>query len=613
MWRQLAEILAAIALVVLSGAASSAAPTPRLKPAPPGPAFLTPGDLELLKEARGAIERRNWSRARGIARDVKDPIARSLAEWFYFYGEDPDVRLADADAFLDAHPSWPMQTRIQAHVEKQIERDASTTEILDFFSTRDPVTGEGELALARAQFDAGAVDAGIIHLRNAWRRYDFTLADEQRLLARYGDYLKPEDHIARVDRLLFAREIGSARRALSRLPPEERRLADARIALLLSAANAPTLFENLDVYGRLDPGVLLAAVRYYRRKEEEPIAIALARQASYEPAELRNSQAWWSERQLLMRWALKERQYEDAYAMAAGHGLDIGGDLAEAEFDAGWIALRFLGAPERAEIHFKALANAVSVPISVARAYYWLARTAEARGEPALARERYSQAAQQIYTYYGQLAAEKVGALLAAQIFAPPIEPTPEENARFSSRPIVAAMRMLSDLEADREFLIFAYQADDELQSPGEYVELARLASRRNATHIAVRAGKVGVGRGAFAAEVAYPLIFVPDEAKRFAPPEVILALARQESEFNPRAFSSAGARGLMQLMPTTAQITARKEGLRYNRSALLDDPIYNMIIGSAHLSHLFERFNGSLIMTFAAYNAGANRVDEWV
>ncbi|MEZ5927739.1 MAG: transglycosylase SLT domain-containing protein [Parvularculaceae bacterium] len=79
-------------------------------------------------------------------------------------------------------------------------------------------------------------------------------------------------------------------------------------------------------------------------------------------------------------------------------------------------------------------------------------------------------------------------------------------------------------------------------------MELAHLAERRGATHIAVRAGKVGVGRNAFAAEVAYPLIFVPDEAARFAPPEIILGLSRQESEFNPRAYSRAGARGLMQL-----------------------------------------------------------------
>jgi soluble lytic murein transglycosylase len=128
-----------------------------------------------------------------------------------------------------------------------------------------------------------------------------------------------------------------------------------------------------------------------------------------------------------------------------------------------------------------------------------------------------------------------------------------------------------------------------------------------------VRAGKVAIGRNAFAPEVAYPVVFVPDEATRFAPAEVILGLSRQESEFNPRAYSSAGARGLMQLIPSTALATARKAGLRYSRSDLLDDPVYNMIIGSAHLAQLFDKFNGSRVMTFAAYNAGPNRIDEWI
>jgi soluble lytic murein transglycosylase len=452
---------------------------------------------------------------------------------------------------------------------------------------------------------------GELQLRDAWVNHGFTLAEEQRFLARYAGKLKPEDHAQRVDRLLWAREVTAARRTFSRLTSRDRRMAEARAALLMRAASGPALFEALPDEERMDSGVLLAAVRYYRRAEEEPRAVALARLAPATPQALRNPQRWWEERQLLMRWALTEKQYADAYAMAAGHGLDPGTEFSEAEFNAGWIALRYLNAPERAEAHFKALAASVTAPISVARAYYWLGRAAEARGERDRAQIRYARAANYIYTFYGQLAAEKIGA--PTQVFAAPIAPTAEESARFSARPVVAALRILSDLGADKDFLTFAYQVDDELESAGEYVELARLADRLGATHVAVRAGKVGIGRGAFAAEVAYPLVYVPDEAARFVPAEIILGLSRQESEFNPRAFSSAGARGLMQLIPSTAQITAKKERLRYNRSALLDDPVYNMIIGSAHLSHLFEKYDDSRIMTYVAYNAGANRVDQWI
>jgi soluble lytic murein transglycosylase len=285
----------------------------------------------------------------------------------------------------------------------------------------------------------------------------------------------------------------------------------------------------------------------------------------------------------------------------------------EAEFHAGWIALRFLNAPERAEIHFSALAGAVGAPISLSRAYYWLGRAAEARGAADLARTRYRAAAGRIYTYYGQLAAERLGEPALAGRFAEPVVATPEDLARFSARPAVHALRILSDLNDLRAFLVFSYRLDDELETPGEYAELARLADRIGATHVKVRAGKVGVGRNAFAPDAVYPLVYVPPGASRFAPAEIILGLSRQESEFNPRAYSSAGARGLMQLLPSTAEITAKKEGMRYSRAALLDDPDYNMTLGAAHLSHLFLRFNNSRVMTFAAYNAGPNRVSEWM
>ena len=222
-------------------------------------------------------------------------------------------------------------------------------------------------------------------------------------------------------------------------------------------------------------------------------------------------------------------------------------------------------------------------------------------------------AAKHYYSYYGQLAAEELGGAALTQKFAAPAAATPEERALFSSRPTIAALRQLSDLNLDYEFMVFAYHADDQLTRPGEFLELAKLTNGEGAPHLTVRAGKVAIQKNAFAPDVAYPLVFVPEEAAKFMAPEVVLGLSRQESEFNPRAFSHAGARGMMQLIPSTAQITARKEGLRYSRSALLDDPVYNMTLGSAHLSHLTSRFDGSLIMTFASYNAGPHRVDRWM
>ncbi|MEK7265822.1 MAG: lytic transglycosylase domain-containing protein [Pseudomonadota bacterium] len=609
----------ALALAVVLASLGAAGPAfaldaPRLKPPPPGPAFIEQTDLSRLLSVKDAVSRRDYPKARALTAEIKDQTAKSLAEWYYFEAEDPLTPIEAADRFLDANPEWPSVAKIQANVEKHMAWTLAPSTVLAFFESRDPVTGEGKIQLARAQFATGAAEAGELHVKDAWINNNFTLPDEQRLLSAYGGRLSAEDHSKRADRLLWAREVMTAKRVFPRLSSSERRRNEARAALLLGGADGPKIYNSLSADERADPGVMLAAIRYFRRAEEEPRAISIARGAPSDPKLLRNPDRWWEEQNLLMRWALKNRQYADAYAMAAHHGLTPGNaNFAEAEFNAGWIALRFLNDPARAETHFGALTANVSAPISISRGWYWLARAAEARGEAGIAASRYAKATEQIYTFYGQLSAEKIGGAALARTFEAGAEATPEEKARFGSRPAVAALRMLTDIRDDRAFLIFAYHIDDALKSRGEFRELADLAMRMNAPHVAVRAGKVAVRSGSFAPDIAYPDISVPSSATRFAPAELILGLSRQESEFNPRAYSRAGARGLMQLIPTTAQATARKEGLKYSKTALLDDPQYNMTVGSAHVSHLISRFNGSWIMTFAGYNAGVNRVDQWV
>lgn len=590
-----------------------AAPQPRLKPPAPGPVYLDVNDRDRLLEAADALKHKRFSEARMAVQAVSDPIAGSLGEWMRFMAEDPTLSASEAAAFLDAHGDWPARRRILSFVEKRLNDNVPAEAVLDLFESREPITGEGKVQLARALFAVGRREDGEARLRDAWINHNFSLAEERRLLRTYGARLTRADHAARVDRLLWARQVTNARRVFSRLAAADRRTAEARAALLLGASSAPGLYQRLSRDERLDPKMIHAAVRYYRRRGDEVRALSIAADAPQDPDAWGDPARWWDERQLLMRWALREGRFADAYRAAAEHGQRAGGDFAEAEFYAGWIALRFFNDAERAQTHFLALASGVGSPISRSRAYYWLGRAAMAGDDETTAADYYARAARHYYSYYGQLAAEKLGGAAAAQRFAPSAVSTPDDRALFSSRPTVAALRMLSDLDLDYEFMVFAYHVDDQLERPGEYIELAKLTNGEGAPHLTVRAGKVAVHRDAFTPDVAYPLIFVPEEAKRFVAPEIILGLSRQESEFNPRAFSRAGARGVMQLIPSTAQLTARKEGLAYSRSALLDDPVYNMTIGSAHLSHLLERYDGSLVMTLAAYNAGPHRVTRWV
>jgi soluble lytic murein transglycosylase len=95
--------------------------------------------------------------------------------------------------------------------------------------------------------------------------------------------------------------------------------------------------------------------------------------------------------------------------------------------------------------------------------------------------------------------------------------------------------------------------------------------------------------------------------------PALVLAIIRQESEFDQFAVSRVGARGLMQLMPATARLTANRVGLSYQPSSLTSDPQYNITLGSAYLGSLIDDFQGSYVLALAAYNAGPSRAREWI
>ena len=308
---------------------------------------------------------------------------------------------------------------------------------------------------------------------------------------------------------------------------------------------------------------------------------------------------------------LEKGDYQTAYALAAPHGLTEGSEFAEAEWLSGWIALRHTNAPERALRHFESLSRGVSTPISLARAYYWKGRALSELGEIENANAAFREAAQYNFTYYGQLAADRIGG--ADISFQETPFPSQIERDAFRARPEIRSLMLLGEIGEDSLFRRLSYHLDDQLNSAGEFLLLSEIAEDFQQPHVGVRGAKAGMAKGIIAADAAYPLVDYSLRRQPNVERSYMLALSRQESEMNPRAISHAGARGLMQFMPATARLEARRTGLPYRQSWLTDDPGYNMTLGGAHLDHLLGRFNGSYIMTAAAYNAGASRPLRWV
>ena len=127
--------------------------------------------------------------------------------------------------------------------------------------------------------------------------------------------------------------------------------------------------------------------------------------------------------------------------------------------------------------------------------------------------------------------------------------------------------------------------------------------------------GKIASNRGYHFDAMAFPTSGVPAflPLAHSADLARIYSVARQESEFIWQASSGAGAKGLMQLLPSTAASTARRAGVAFDYARLLVDPAFNTQLGAAFLGQVLEDEGGSDALAFAAYNAGGGRVAQWI
>ncbi len=333
---------------------------------------------------------------------------------------------------------------------------------------------------------------------------------------------------------------------------------------------------------------------------------------SADPAALGDPEVWADRRRRLARQAAREGRPDLAYRIAARHHLTPGAGYpyAACEWIAGWVALRKLDDAEQALAHFQRFEAAVETPISTARAGYWLGRTYAALGRAEEARAAYARAAEHQTAFYGQLAAEEIGApgdprLASAELpdwrTAPALQ---TDEVRMAAILFYAGEESLAALTLRR--------VGRRLSDAGSFGALGRLAIEIGQPHVAVRVAKTAARKGIVVHPAYYPLHpvggYVTDVEPAFA-----LSIARQETELNPVAVSHAGARGLMQLMPGTAKLVAGQLGEPYSANRLLTDWRYNARLGSRYLADRVAQFGGSYLLAAAAYNAGPRRADDWI
>ncbi|MEO0496570.1 MAG: lytic transglycosylase domain-containing protein, partial [Pseudomonadota bacterium] len=360
-----------------------------------------------------------------------------------------------------------------------------------------------------------------------------------------------------------------------------------------------------------DAGLIFSRIQHLRRTDRPREAARLLLSAPRDPNILVDPDEWWVERRLISRDMLDLGDATTAYNLVAGHSATGRRAKVDAEFHAGWYALRFLGNRSRAEQHFANILRASSQPLSVSRANYWLGRTAEADGNRRRAGQFYRAAAAHPGTFYGQLASAKIG---VRKLNLRRKRASAGDRANFARRPMVQAIKALENAGYGWRAGLLYRHLGRTLNSPGEIALLALNAERRGDFNLALQVGKLAYTRGLPADTLAFPLGVIPASANISSVGKALAySIARQESAFRADAKSPAGALGLLQLLPSTAKGVASRNGLRYSKAALTRDPALNATLGAAYLAEQRAKFNGSYVLTFAAYNAGPGRATEWV
>ncbi|GAA2862534.1 soluble lytic murein transglycosylase [Aminobacter niigataensis] len=567
------------------------------------------GTIDQLKSGLDALSSGDFTQARAVRDSLPETaLDRHILMWAIAINGGDKVPSADIAAAAQALPNWPGLATLRRNSERAMAREnPGPNVVVSAFAGSEPQTIEGALLLARAQMALGDTKAARATIGPFWRSEKLEAKQEVAILAEFAALIPPADHRIRMEKMLYADRANSAARVADLAGAKQ--LVDAWTAVIKGDKKAAALLEAVPASQR-SAGYFFAKSRYLRKQEKFTDAAAVMLKAPKDGASLVDPDAWWIERRVLSRELLDAGDIKTAYRIAAAHAAESPTNAVDAEFHAGWYALRGLNDAKLAAGHFERIAKIAGSPISLSRAYYWLGRAAEAGG-PGNAKDHFARAATYGTTFYGQLAAERIGRK-ALNVAYP--APTAADRQTFAQREAVSAITRLegAGYPAYAEMLYRDLAA--QMNSPGELALLAVMAEKQDNHYLALRVGKIAAQRGLDVGALSHPVGVIPVTANISGSGKALAyAIARQESEFKVSAVSRAGARGLLQLMPGTAKDLAKKAGMAYSQDRLTSDAGYNATLGANFLGQQLGRFNGSYVLTFAGYNAGPRRADQWI
>ncbi len=590
--------------------------------APASAQYLAPGDIQNARAAVRAYGTGNYGDGRAAQSRIADPVVKKVVAWFAHTRLSSQSSFAEITRFIQDNPHWPWQKQLRRNAELAVRSRTDPSRIIAFYKGSPPHKFAGQKLAIDRLMSAGRKVAAVRLIRGAWGNRYLRPRQSAEFRSRYGAHLRPQDHYARLDYLLFAGHKKTARRLFGQvtLSAAMRDGIRARLQMNLGrhycgrrrggyTAVTATL-SRVPYKLRRGEGFSFDLMRFYSCAGRIGKAVeAMATQ----PSRPRFAARWWRERSKLARDAIKAKQYRIAYEIARGHrqfGQSLHG---HAEWFAGFVAMQLLRNHKLADQHFRGALASVKSGWTRSKILYWHGRLKAAQGKSKEARTFFLVASKYATTFYGQLAH---GLVLGGK---PPLIRTKlgrPTGPAFWRDDIVKGMVVARRLGMWRESwslarFIMLHRAKTAAQHMYAVATLNQLTSPAKRRQMNVRVIKYAQFKGHPLIGRGYPTIDLP--AANTVEPALIYALIRQESEFQPAARSWAGARGYMQLMPSTARAEARSMKLRYRTQFLTRRPAYNLRLGTNHVARLLTALNGAYPMVLAAYNAGEHRVNQWV
>jgi soluble lytic murein transglycosylase len=553
-----------------------------------------------------------------------DAIAGPIAQWASLK-DNANLPFASYANFLIVHPGWPGESVMRKNAERAIRPEMESPSLLiSYFRRFPPQTPAAQLRFAEALIAIGQGDEAKVTARTAWSAGPLTTDDESRLLIRFTSALTPSDQDVRMERLLWSRAVANAVRQLPATGAAKRTLFDARLAMLSRAPDAASKAALVEGAGRTDPGFIADRAWWLRNTGQTGTARSLLagpRTLSTIPLD---PETWYATLYANAKDAASDGDWKTAYDIArqVDDAYPAGTIVRDRPFverdvytNLTWLAataaLNKLGRPADAIGLFERYANAAKSGQTQSKGLYWAGRAAQAAGKPVDANGFYTRAARFYDQFHGQLAAERLGQPVTPPTISIPLEISASQREAFFQREIVRAAIVLGQQGDWTDQTLFLRAIAASSKTDVEHMLAVELAQRINRPDLGVLVGRNAYINGlAEFVRSGFPQIRVPDE--HLDSWTMIHAITRQESNFDRQATSRVGARGLMQLMPGTARETAPRAGLVYS-PASLTDPTYNISLGSTYFGQLMTLYNGSYVLSVAAYNAGPGNVNKWL